>query len=315
MLWLILIAALGIAAAICIYSFHTCFYSGKTNHLDPYGPIPGDQGRAMRAQIYQATRHMDDAAFEPVTIRSFDGTALYGRLYRFREGAPVEIMFHGYRSMALRDGGGAFALAQKMGVNLLVPDQRAHGNSGGNVISFGIRERKDCLCWAEYAQARFGAETPIILSGVSMGAATVIMASALPLPQNVCCIVADCPYSSPGEIIRKVCKDRKIPARAAYPFIRFSARVLGGFPLEQCDAITAAGQSRIPILLIHGEADGFVPCEMSRQIYAAGNGNIRLETFPDADHGMSYMVDPARYEAVVSDFLRSIPALKTAFPE
>ena len=145
---------------------------------------------------------MEKVPYEQVYITSFDGTKLAARYYHLSDSAALQIQFHGYRSTAVRDFSGGFQLAQKMGRNLLVVDQRASGKSEGTTICFGIKEKYDCLEWIKYALERFG-DIPIMLTGVSMGGATVLMASELDLPENVKCIVSDCPYTSPYEIIAR----------------------------------------------------------------------------------------------------------------
>lgn len=308
MIWYCLGLILLLLAGLCVYCFMYCFYAANKKE-DIYRSSMGTQYLAVKDEIIAITKRMAEVPFESVTVTSFDGLTLFGRYYHQKDGAPVKILFHGYRSTAVRDGAGGFELAGKLGLNVLAVDQRAHGKSQGHVISFGINERRDCLSWVEYINNRFGTETPVILSGLSMGAATVLMAASLPLPKNVICILADCPYSSPAKILRKVCRDVHIPDKIIYPFISLSARLLGGFKLEEIGAADAVKESPVPILLIHGEDDRFVPCEMSRQIHASSHGRTRLETFPGAGHGLSYMVDPKRYEAVVYDFLKNIPAL------
>ena len=163
------------------------------------------------------------------------------------------ILFHGYRSMALRDSAGGYILAKKAGFNVLAIDQRAHGRSGGCVISFGIQERRDCLCWVQYLSTRFGEETPLILSGLSMGAATVLMSTDLPLPENVVGIMADCPYDSPAAIIQKVAKEQGYPPKLVYPFVYLGAMLFGRFRLTETTALEAVRDCKIPILLMHGE--------------------------------------------------------------
>lgn len=303
------------AVGICLYCFNACFYSANQGPHDPYGPLYGEQFIALKEQILASTKRMEKVAYEPVEIKSFDGLTLCGRYYHVKDGAPVKIIFHGYRSFALRDAAGGFCMAQKLGMNVLAVDMRAHGNSEGHVITFGIWERRDCHSWIKYVNERFGKETPIILSGLSMGAATVVMAATLPMPNNVCCILADSPYSSPGAIIKQVCQDSHIPSRLAYPFIRAAARFLGGFNLEQCDAMMGAEVSSVPILLLHGEEDRLVPCSMSKEIDDASENATTVVTFPDAGHGLSYLVHPVAYEKAVFDFLRQIPALEEYIPQ
>ncbi len=313
MIWAIfaLAATIGACLLICYYTFHICFYSSADRYEDPYRRMRGEQYDAVKESIIACTRRMDDAPCQWVSTTSYDCITLSARYYHTADGAPVQIMFHGYRSMALRDCAGGWALAQKMGFNVLVVDQRAHARSGGRVITFGIRERKDCLSWVQYASERFGKQTPIVLSGLSMGAATVLMASELDLPDNVVAIMADCPYSDPADIIRKVCTDERYPAKLVYPFIRLGAKIYGGLNLEECSAESAVSNAKIPILLVHGEDDRFVPCEMSRVIYEACASPAQLHTYPMAGHGLCYMVDPKRYELMTVEFLYSVPALQS----
>ena len=140
-----------------------------------------------------------------------------------------------------------------------------------------------------------------------MGAATVLMAADLDLPDNVIGIMADCPYSSPKEIIKTVCtRDMHLPAWLLYPFVKLGARIFGGFDLEESSAVTAVTNAKVPILIIHGEDDRFVPCDMSRAIQKACSDLITLETVPDAGHGLCYMVAPKRYEEVTVNFLEKV---------
>lgn len=294
----------------CLISYYVCFYSANNAKRDPYGPVHGEQAEELKEQIYENTRLMEAVEFEPVTIRSFDGLKLFGRYYHLKDGAPVQIIFHGYRSMALRDCAGGFHLARKLGMNVLVVDQRAHGKSEGHTITLGIWERRDCLSWIRYINERFGNKTPIILAGTSMGAATVIMATALPMPSNVLCVLADSPYCSPAEILKRSCKERSLPVAIAYPIIQVAARILGGFDLEQASAENAVGVSPIPVLLLHGDDDHVVPCTMSARIHEFSNDCTKLKIFIDADHCLSYIVEKQLYEMAVLDFLKQFPALE-----
>lgn len=295
---------------IAFFTYRICFYSPEDRREDPYSVMDGEQYEAVCDSITACTRLMDKAPCQWVKTRSFGGLTLSARYYHTADGAPLQILFHGYRSMALRDCAGGFYLAKKLGCNILAVDQRAHARSEGHTITFGIQERKDCLSWIQYANNRFSSNAPIILSGLSMGASTVLMASALPLPENVVAIMADCPYSSPADIIRKVSRDRHMPDALAYPFIWLGAKIFGKFSLNETTSVESVRQAKIPILLLHGEDDRFVPCRMSREIYAACASRAELHTFPYAGHGLCYIMDPVRYEKISTSFLWSIPALK-----
>ena len=305
MVWLFCFAGfLLIVLLIAGFSYRTAFYSSAHRKEDHYALPQGEQYEKERQRMLSLIRQMDDIPYESVFISARDGTRLFARYYHVRDGAPLQIQFHGYRGTALRDFCGGNKLARESGHNTLVVDQRAHGKSSGTTITFGIRERWDCLSWAEYANQRFGSNTPIFLSGVSMGAATVLMASELKLPANVIGIIADCPYSSPEAIIRKVCReDMHLPPALVMPFIRLGARVFGHFDLREAGAVQAVRNTNIPILLLHGEDDRFVPCDMSREIFDACTGEKTRITFPGAGHGLSYIVDTERYSEAVFRFV------------
>lgn len=290
------------------YAYRVAFYVPKRHISDPYAVMEGEQYEAVSDLILKATKAMEKHKFEPVYITADDGAKLFGRFYFHHEGAPLQILFHGYRSCAFRDCCGGHSLAWKMGFNTLVVDQRAHGESEGRAITFGIKERKDCLAWINYAIDRFGPDVKIGLTGLSMGAATVLSAAELDLPENVVCIMADSPYESPESIIRKVCRDDKLPDKLAYPFVKMGARIFAGFNIDECSAIEAVKHAKVPILLLHGEDDRFVPCPMSREIHSNCASRCVLRTFPGAGHGLAYMIDPVGYEEAVYDFLRTIPA-------
>lgn len=306
----ILIMIIVLILLISYYTYRTAFYSSPRKRPVPDAPMAGKQYEDVAENIHRISHIMEKYTFEPVSITSFDGTRLFGRYYHIRDGAPLIILMHGYRSHAYRDCSGGHSLSRKMGFNALVVDQRSHGESEGTTITFGIRERRDCLCWTEYAARRFGMDTPIVLSGLSMGAATVLMASGLELPKNVAAIMADSPYSVPISIIEKVCHDMHYPVALCRPFIYLGARLYGGFHLNECSARDSVAKTNIPILLLHGEEDHFVPCDMSREIAECCASPVRVETFPEAGHGLCYMTDPRRYERIVAEFLNGISALK-----
>ena len=145
-----------------------------------------------------------------------------------------------------------------------------------------------------------------MLYGISMGAATVLMGAELDLPTNVKGIIADCPYSSPLEIILHVGKSMPIPQWLIKPFVILGARMFGGFDIQEADAASAVRHAKVPILILHGEADTFVPCEMSAEIQLANPQMVRRYTFPKADHGISFLVEPQRYAAIASGFMAEV---------
>ena len=304
--FVILLLLLLLIIAISFFCYRITFYSPKRIEDTEYHLPNGEQYDKHLSSIQKSIDEMLSRPHEPVTITSHDGKKLCARYYHTADHAPLQILFHGYKSSAILDLCGGTHLAIKLGHNALVVDQRSHGKSEGSSITFGVEERKDCLSWIRYARSRFGEDVKIILSGLSMGAATVLMATDLDLPENVIGIMADCPYSSPKEIICKVCKDIHLPPGLVYPFIRLGAFLFGHFNLEESSATQAVQHTKIPILLIHGEADRFVPCDMSRKIHNVGSSHIHFETISEAGHGLCYMVAPEQYENTTIQFIQHI---------
>ena len=307
---MLILIFLALAAAavlsVSLYCYRICFFSPKKARRQPLDPVDDPQFQAAEDTLRRVISIMERYPYEDVAIRAKDGISLRGRYYHFHDGAPLLILCHGYRSAALRDCCGGHALAQKLGFNALVIHQRAHGESEGHTITFGIKESNDVVRWANYAKIRFGAEVPVILFGLSMGAATVLMGCSEGYPSNVKGIIADSPYSSPADIIKKVCREQRYPT-ILYPFAKLGARIFGRFALESRSALNAVRDTRIPILLIHGEDDQLVPCGMSREIAENTLGPCRIFTVPGAGHGLGCMVDPEGYEQTIRRFLASIP--------
>lgn len=281
-------------------AFRLAYYNKNDKDIT-YDVLTGVGYDQFHEQMIELIKGSDVLPYEEVSIQSFDKLTLKARLYVIDEKAPVHIQFHGYRGQAVRDFSGGVRLPMENGHNVLLVDQRAHGKSGGHVISFGVKERRDVLSWIDFVKSRFGDDVKIVLEGISMGAATVLMASNFDMP-NVKAIFADCPYSSPKEIILKVSRSMGLPDFLAIPLLSFGALFYGRFNWNSASAVESVKETKIPILIIHGRADRYVPIEMSRKIKDA-NPNIRLEEFDDAAHGMSYMVDMERYKRTVKAFM------------
>lgn len=183
-----------------------------------------------------------------------------------------------------------------LGRNVILIDQRGSGNSDGSVISFGINERRDCLKWVDFAVQKFGADVKIILTGISMGAATVVMASGEELPKNVVCVLADCGYSTAKDILLKVIAETGFPPRITYPFVKLGARIYGGFNLEETSPVEAVKRCKVPLIMFHGDEDAFVPKEMSKQVFdACPVAQKRLVYIRGAGHGLAYPADKEGY--------------------
>jgi len=232
---------------------------------------------------------------ETVSITSFDGLKLTGKYYEYKPGAPVEIMFHGYRGNAERDLAGGMHRAFQLGHSVLIVDQRCAGNSEGNVITFGIREHRDCLDWVDFAIQYLASDIRIILTGISMGASTVLIASGQKLPVNVIGVVADCGFHSARDVILSVAGSMHLPAGVLYPLVKLAAKLFGHFDLEAITPVDAVKKCDIPVIFFHGLDDDYVPSFMSQILYDACTSRKKLVLIPGAGHGLSFPVAPERY--------------------
>lgn len=305
-LFWILTGAVAAIALVILLTAYICyrkaFFVSRRTRQKPVG-LPEDaiygQFREQIGKWAQETRQLP---CEELEITSFDGLRLRGRYYEFAPGAPIELMFHGYRGSAERDLAGGVQRCFKLGRSALIVDQRCSGQSQGNVITFGILEHRDCLRWVDFMINHFGPDVKIYLCGISMGAATVLMAAGKELPENVIGVLADCGYTSPKEIIQTVIQGLGLPPKLAYPFVKLGAKIFGGFDLEEISPVEAVKNCKVPVFFVHGEADDYVPCEMSRRNYEACASRKRLMTVPGAAHGLSYPVAQEQYLQAVGEF-------------
>lgn len=305
-------AMLFIAAALLLGAYVTyrmAFYNDpKKNPKDPYRHVK-DDGSPTSVLSKALIDYIISVPCENIYITSHDGLKLRARLYMRDENAPFAIQFHGYKSTPMLDFSGGGAYAMELGMNVIMVDQRACGESEGKTISFGYNERVDVLSWVKYVSENYGEDRKILLFGVSMGAATVIQAAGRGLPESVVGVVADCPCSSTKEIVIKTTNEMKLPGKLLYPLVRLGARLYGKFDPDDAEAKADVSGTKIPILLIHGEADAFVPCDMSRDI-AKASDLVELHTFPEAKHGLSFIVDIQRYKRIAKEFCEKCLSIK-----
>ena len=264
--------------------------------------IKKDEMKPYALQIKKLYNKMIKEQYQRIYIKSYDGLILSAQYYCNNPGGPIDILVHGYKSFSIKDFSGGYFIAKKKNHNVLLIDQRAHSKSQGDTITFGIKESKDVVSWIKYLNKRFGNTIPISLIGISMGAATVLNASARNLPNNVKLVIADSPFSSSTDIIVKVANDRGYPNLLIRPLLYISSLLFCGCNINESAAINAVQNTNLPILLIHSEKDAFVPHHMSIKI-ANTNPKIEFYSFQNAPHGLSYLEDTNKYEEIVSNFI------------
>lgn len=300
----IIMGLLAFAVIVVILQFLIVFYvpNRTKKWLEECTTPPGkayDKYRKQMIDSIKEVRAMEHTNFE---LRSFDGLLLKGKYYECKKGAPIELLLHGYRGCGESDLSVGVKRAFKLGHNAFLIDHRAAGFSEGNIISFGVNETKDCLAWINLIIKTFGAEQKIILTGISMGAATALL-TAGQNPPNVIGVIADCGYSSAEEIIKKVIKQLHLPVKPIYPIIKFAGKLFGGFNLDEANVTEAVRNCKVPIAFFHGETDGFVPAEMTKKNFDACNAKKQLLLVPNCDHGLCYIIDDVGYLKTLDKFL------------
>ena len=214
------------------------------------------------------------------------------------------VVCHGYggRSINMAHVGRRLWLR---GFSVLMPDARAHGESEGRYVGMGWQERRDVVRWCRKIVAQ-DPEAEILLFGVSMGAATVLMASGEEdLPPQVRAVVEDCGYTSAWEEFASQLK--KLLHLPVFPFLDEASllcALLAGYGLREASAEEQVRRCTLPILFIHGAQDHFVPFSMRDRLYHAAGGEKEKLTVYGAAHGQSSLVDPALYWKRVDAFLK-----------
>ena len=288
----------GVAAYLSAF---TSLISGRKPHFTEVKP------RCMTPEFQSAldaSKRIKDIPMRIVSITNRTGLKLYGHWYPAEKPTCTAILVHGWHGAWHYDFSTIAPLLHDAGCNLLIIEQRCHNHSEGKLISYGVLERFDVEEWVEFTTENLS-DLPLFFYGMSMGATTVLMASALPSCSVVRGIIADCGFTSPKEIISKTIKSRvgyDLPATVAAvgKYCKFQAK----FSYSDYSAIDALKQNtNIPVMFIHGDADTFVPCEMTYRNYLACKAPKELLIVRGAEHGLSCVVEPELYRQKVLAFI------------
>lgn len=246
---------------------------------------------------------LSNSGLETVEMTSRDGEHLVGHFFEAENAKRIIIAMHGWRSSWTRDFGAISDFWHKNGCSVLYAEQRGQNNSSGEYMGFGMLERYDCLDWINFVNDRFESKYPIYLAGISMGASTVLMASGLPLPDNVRGVISDCGYTSAHDIWKHVAENN---LRMSYGLVGKIAddicRRKINVGTKECSTQEALSNSEVPVLFIHGSDDNFVPVSMTYENYKACRAPKKLLIVPGAGHCMSYITAKDDYEKAILDF-------------
>ncbi len=258
-------------------------------------------------RIIEGSDWIKEHPHDRVSIISHDKLKLYASVYEPDTPSKTCILlFHGWSSHPSFDFSCIVKVYVDMGHNVVVVDQRGHGESEGKYSCFGVKERYDVISWLRYIIGRYGNDVRVVLDGISMGASTVMMAAGLEeLPKNVTGIIADCGFTSAyDQFVHIIKKWYNLPP---FPFIYsvdLIAKAVAGFAFREVSTDEELKKSTLPLLILHGADDDFVPLKFSRRNYeASASKDKKLIIIDGAGHGTSYIVDEENCKRELKEFL------------
>lgn len=236
-----------------------------------------------------------------------DGLRLHA-YYASKDSAQgTAVLSHGYQDNALTMMMLGRIYRDSLNFNIMVPDHESHGRSEGDAIRMGWKDRINLERWITVADSMW-AGRPVLLHGISMGAATVMMCSGDELPPAVCGIIEDCGYTSVwDEFAGEIGNRFGLPVHPLMDIASIMCDVRYGWNFREASALEQVRRSSLPMLFIHGSADTFVPTDMVYPLYEAKMvGYKRLWIAPGSAHAMSYHDHPAEYVGLMKDFVARV---------
>ncbi|EGQ24174.1 alpha/beta hydrolase [Sporosarcina newyorkensis] len=249
---------------------------------------------------------VEEQDYEEMKLTSRDGLELMG--YYLPAKLPTNklvILTHGYLGHAKQMGLYGQYYYEELGYNIFMPNARGHGKSGGDYYGFGWPDRLDIIDWTKYLVKQLGSDTEVVYHGLSMGAATVLMTSGEEeLPGQVKAIIADSPYQSVYQLFAyQMDRMFHLPAFPLLDNMSVLTKARAGYSLKEADALNAVKKANVPILYIHGNADTFVPTDMTKELYEVTKSDAELFLVDGANHGEAFVMDEGAYKAKINDFL------------
>lgn len=303
--------------------FKTAICRGHELDINDREALKGTAWDQYYDEIQEGIVWISQQEAEDIYIQSEDGLKLHARLMDQSGAKGTVLMFHGYRTHTEVDFSASSHVYYECGNRIVHIDQRAAGESEGKYIGFGVLESRDCCLWAQYIANRFGTDQKIILAGLSMGASTVLMATAhhedrrvrincspeepmevsMTLPKNVTGIVADSAFSSPYDIIKKRIRTTyHCNGRLLTIAIGIWSRMLAHYSLKELSVPDVMKHNTIPVLLVHGTEDSNVPVEMTVKIAENCQAPKQVLLVKGAEHGTGYLVDNEAYKKALQEF-------------
>lgn len=215
------------------------------------------------------------------------------------------VLVHGYKDCGIRMLRYAYFYNKYLDYNCFIPDLHAHGESQGDAIQMGWKDRLDIVRWIDVADDVFTSKGNIVVHGLSMGAATTMMVSGEESVQNkVKAFVEDCGYTSVWDEFTGELKNQfGLPS---FPLLNASScmcDLLYGWNFKEASALNQVRKCTRPMLFIHGDNDDFVPTQMVYPLYDAHRGPKQIWLAKGSIHAYAYKDHAEEYTQLVGGFL------------
>lgn len=302
--WIATIVLGAIAAsyiAVCVTVFVKIFGRGKNVSLADVN-LDGTQYEPYKDKIVTAIKEAEALRYQRVEIVS--DCRMVGYYYDLG-GKNTVIMFHGYRATPFNNFSVSIKTFMGLGYNVLMIVQRGHGESGGKLITFGVKEQLDCLAWIDYVNERFKPEN-IVLYGVSMGSFSLMCVSDKLGGKNVKANICDCGYvNAYDELCLDIKKRIGFLYKLVMPFVRLLAITVGRFDPAKDNACSHLSNTEIPTYFIHGKEDRIVPVECTQTAYSACSSFKCVCYLEDCGHAQAFLVNGEKINQTLIDFLNN----------
>jgi dipeptidyl aminopeptidase/acylaminoacyl peptidase len=236
--------------------------------------------------------------YREVAFTTADGLTLRGWYLPSQNGAAVLV---GHGIGGARSLGPAQVL-NRHGYGVLTFDWRAHGESDGDLCTFGYHEVRDVAAALAWLQAQPDVDPERIgMLGESMGAVAAIRAAAQ-LPQ-IKAVVAESPYADLEEAIRNVWHGTGLPSFPFVPLQIALGELQSGLDMVDLQPLQdVAAISPRPLLIMAGGQDPITGAEAGTRLYAAAREPKDLWYEPELGHQSFLSIYPEEYERRVVGF-------------
>jgi len=200
-------------------------------------------------------------------------------------------------------------LFRSLGFNVLIYDLRHHGSSGGKNTTFGYYEKYDLRAIVDWAFMRTGPGGLVGTMGESLGGAIAMQHAAIDT-RPAFCIAASSFADFRQMLIYRFKYEFKLPV---FPFLQlanFMTTIISGMSFESVSPLRDIQEISLPVLLIHGAEDRYVPAQMSKDLFEAKKKGIRsIYLAQNAGHADSFTNNKEEYTQQVRSFLEKIGML------